>query len=208
MDQLAQDQSASSNAVRIVSVGRASSEKGYPGLIAAFQEILASGIDATLNIVGGGPLKHELEDQIARLRLSDRVTMLGTLSEKQTLAEIASADVFVLPSLMEGLPVVLMEAMALRKPVIAAAIAGIPELVHDEETGLLFRPGDWHDLATCMSRLSADPALRRTLGHRARLFVEREYSIDIAVEPLIELFGLTVNNAPLARLDGPPPLAH
>jgi len=188
LDRVAEPAVASSDRLRLVTVGRISSEKGHPGLISAFQEILSSGLDATLDIVGDGPLRPQLEQQIASLHLSDRIALLGALSEEQTLSEIARADAFVLPSLMEGLPVVLMEAMILRKPVIAAAVAGIPELVQHEVTGLLFRPGDWHDLAKCMLRLAADPALRGCVGHRARLFVEQEYNIDVAVEPLIALF--------------------
>ena len=113
--------------------------------------------------------------------------------------EYAEADVFALPSFMEGLPVVLMEAMAAGLPVIAPRLTGIPELVIDEETGLLFTPGRWDQLATALARLgdsslvsagsaSSDETrgerLRQTLGAAARRKISEEYDIRNAVEPI------------------------
>ncbi|MEZ5734617.1 MAG: glycosyltransferase [Novosphingobium sp.] len=175
--------------VHIVTVGRLSAEKGYPGLLEAFARLAGEGIDARLTIIGHGPLRQDLERHVSEHGLADRVRMLGMLPESETLAEISAADIFVLPSLMEGLPVVLMEAMALGKPVIAAWVAGIPELVAEGETGLLFRPGDWSHLADRMRLLMKDRSLWGPISTRARARVEQEFDIEVAVEPLAELFA-------------------
>lgn len=176
-------------AIRFICVGRLSAEKGYPGLLQAFGGMVAEGTDARLMIVGDGPLRRQVEEEIATRGLRDRVNLLGALPEQATLAEIAGADALVLPSLMEGLPVVLMEAMALGKPVIASCVAGIPELVREGETGLLFRPSDWLNLGKQMRRLARDPQLQMQLGQAGRAAVAAEFAIDRAVQPLVPLFA-------------------
>jgi colanic acid/amylovoran biosynthesis glycosyltransferase len=178
-----------SGTVRFVTVGRLSAEKGHPGLLEALRNVIASGVDAELVIIGDGPLRLAIERQIRTLHLADRVILRGTLPELETLAEIAEGDIFVLASLMEGLPVVLMEAMALSKPVIAPSVAGIPELVRDNETGLLFWPGDWGGLAQCMRRVAHDAPLRQRLARASRSHMECEFDIERAIEPLSQLFG-------------------
>jgi len=172
-----------------ICVGRLSPEKGYPGLLKAFGGMVAEGFAARLTIVGDGPLRAQVEGEIAALGLEDRVDLRGALSEQDTLAAIAGADALVLPSLMEGLPVVLMEAMALGKPVIASCVAGIPELVREGETGLLFRPSDWGHLGEQMRRLVREPGLEAELGEAGRAAVAAEFAIDRAVEPLVPLFA-------------------
>ncbi len=148
----------------------------------------AKGVDIHVTIVGDGPMRAEVERELVEQGLSDRFTLLGALPETQTLAEIAKADAFVLPSLMEGLPVVLMEAMAAGKPAIAATVAGIPELIDSGETGLLFEVGNWADLERQMQRLIDDPSLAAQLGNAARQRIEQEFDITLAAQPLIELF--------------------
>src|SRR5206468_6418616 len=99
------------------------------------------------------------------------VRFAGRLGEVATLAEIANADALVLPSFMEGLPIVLMEAMALGTAVIASRVAGIPELVQDGTSGLLFSPGDWTGLVGCMNRILEDSDLRQRLQENGRTAV-------------------------------------
>ena len=195
-------QNESHSRLRFVTVGRLSAEKGYTGLLQAFTTLLSRGIDAELAIVGDGPLRESLERELSALDLNDRVTVHGTLAEEATLQVISTADIFVLPSLMEGLPVVLMEAMAMAKPVIAASVAGIPELVEDGKTGLLFRPSDWDDLARCMQLLAEDRDLRTELTRTSRYVIQQEYDIDSCVEPLVCLFG---SLGPGNRTDHPIP---
>jgi glycosyltransferase involved in cell wall biosynthesis len=171
-----------------VTVGRISAEKGYPGLVEALLKVRAQVPEVTLTVVGDGPLRPALEERLAATGLADCVTLLGGLPEEQTLARVSRADAFVLPSLMEGLPVVLMEAMACAKPVVAPMVAGIPELIRDGETGLLFRASDWDHLADQMLRLTRDSGTAARLGANGRDRVSQEFAIDTAVAPLPLLF--------------------
>ena len=185
--------------LRVLCVARLSPEKALPGLVEAFAAAVDSGLDAELCLVGDGPERERIEDHIGVLGLGDRCRLTGALGEAEVAKEYAEADVFALPSFMEGLPVVLMEAMAAGLPVIAPRLTGIPELVIDEETGLLFTPGRWDQLATALARLgdsslvsagsaSSDETrgerLRQTLGAAARRKISEEYDIRNAVEPI------------------------
>ena len=95
----------------------------------------------------------------------------------------------VLSSFMEGLPVVLMEAMALGVPVVATRVAGIPELVRDKVSGMLFDPADWIALADAIAALAIDPALRERLAIEGRHRIDQEFAIEQAVAPLRALFA-------------------
>jgi colanic acid/amylovoran biosynthesis glycosyltransferase len=186
--------------IRFVSVGRLSPEKGQIGLIDAFARVLGSGVDAELFLLGDGPERSRLEQRVRDSSLGGRLQLLGRAPEAQTLSAIASADVFVLSSFMEGLPVVLLEAMALGIPVIAPALAGIPELVRHAETGLLFTVGDWTDLAASMKKLAEDETLRTRLAANARERVRIEFDVDRAIEPLVKRYHslrLRENDVPL-----------
>ena len=174
---------------KFITVGRLSAEKGYAGLIDAMEQLKAAGIECTLEIVGDGPMRQEIEQEIVDRELIDRITLLGALPEDYTLAKIANADAFVLASLMEGLPVVLMEAMAAGKPVIAPTIAGLPEMIEDGGNGLLFDVGNWTDLARQMTRLVTDEALTARLAKAASIIIVKEFEISRAVAPLAALFS-------------------
>ena len=174
--------------IRFISVGRLSPEKGHLGLLNAFSRVLGSGVDAELLLLGDGPERSRIEQRARDASLGERLQLLGRTPEAQTLGAIASADVLVLSSFMEGLPVVLLEAMALGIPVIAPALAGIPELVRHAETGLLFTVGDWADLAALMQRLAEDATLRTRLAENARERVRIEFDVDRAIEPLVERY--------------------
>lgn len=168
----------------IVCVARLSSEKGHLGLLEAIAPL-----DATLTLVGDGPMLAEIGAAVARLGLVERVRFVGRLDEAATLATIANADLLVLPSFMEGLPIVLMEAMAIGVPVVGSRVAGVPELIADGEEGLLFNPGDWGDLRRQIARLLDDPALGDRLTQAARAKVAGEFDIATAVLPLVARFG-------------------
>lgn len=173
---------------RIVCVGRLSAEKGHLGLLEAFAGVRAK-TEAELVLVGDGPERPLIEAEAARLGIAPFVVFRGRLSEPDTLAEIGQADLLVLPSFMEGLPIVLMEAMALGVPVAAARVAGVPELIDDEREGLLFRPSDWSDLQDAMAGLLADDGLRARLSAAAVEKVRGEFDIERAIEPLLARFG-------------------
>jgi glycosyltransferase involved in cell wall biosynthesis len=123
------------------------------------------------------------------LRISERVRFAGRLGERETLQRIAEADILVVSSFMEGLPIVLIEAMAMGTAVIASRVAGIPELVVDGESGLLFSPSNWEELATCIRSLVTDEALRQSLVERARESAAAGFDIDKSAMQLRELFG-------------------
>jgi glycosyltransferase involved in cell wall biosynthesis len=174
---------------RLICVGRLSPEKGHFGLLEAFAKVRASGVDGDLVIVGDGPERARIEGAIDNLDLRANVSLKGALDEQATLQQIANADILVLPSFMEGLPVVLMEAMALGLPVIASRVAGIPELVTDDQHGLLFCPTDWNELAEKIGQLIADPELRQRLGRAGRSKIELAFEINRAIEPLAIRFS-------------------
>lgn len=189
--------------LRLLHVGRLSAEKGQAGLISAFAQMRRRGIDAELRIVGDGPLEAELKQQVHDLKLGDHCVFLGRQGEEGVLEELRKADAFVIASLMEGLPVVLMEAMACRVPVIAPCIAGIPELVVHDETGLLFTPGDWNDLSKQLFLMLADEARRRRLAVAGQLWTLKKFRIETAVQPLIACFAAqTVETYPSGKPGG------
>ncbi len=173
--------------LRIVSVGRLAPEKGQLGLLEALRGALDAGVDAELSLVGDGPMRAALEARADAFGLRDRCDFVGRCSEDEVLRRVARADVFALASFMEGLPVALMEAMALGVPVVAPSVAGIPELVEPNETGLLFPTGDFDALARCLIRLWRDPALGAQLAQAGRERVLEEFTAPSVAAPLIRL---------------------
>jgi glycosyltransferase involved in cell wall biosynthesis len=134
--------------------------------------------DVHLALAGDGPDRAALERRVRELDLASRVTFLGYRSQAGVRDLLGQADVFVLASLAEGAPVVLMEAMAAGVPVVATRVAGIPELVEDGADGLLVPPGDAAALAAAVGRLIDDPALRASFARRGREKVERDFNVD------------------------------
>ena len=173
----------------IISVARLSSEKGLPGLLEAFGAVRKSHPGCSLILVGDGPEREALRQQARSLQLDDGVQFVGRKSEQATLDLIAESDLMVVASFMEGLPIVLLEAMAIGTPVIASHVAGIPELVVDGRSGLLFPPSDWDSLATAITRLLDDQELRSELADEARAVVRNEFDIERSASRLALLFG-------------------
>ena len=169
-------------------VGRLAAAKGVPVLIEAMPRILASFPDAHLTLIGDGPDRAALEDRVRRLGLSGAVTFAGYQSQDEVAEALARAAVFVLPSFAEGVPVVLMEAMAARRPVVATRIAGIPELVEDGVSGRIVPPGDGAALARAVCDILADPGLAARMGEAGRRKVEAEFDIAHEAEKLAALF--------------------
>jgi len=175
----------------VVCVARLSPEKGHAGLLQAFARLVAEGLDADLELLGDGPDRARIEEQVRVLGLGERVTLRGQVSEDQVLEALTRATVLVLASFMEGLPVTLMEALALGVPVVAPCVAGIPELVEHGVSGLTFPPGDWDRLARVLRELLADPALQQRLAREGRRRVEAEFFVERSLEPLVGAFGLS-----------------
>ena len=127
--------------------------------------------------------------QCGLVYIGDAVQFMGRLAEVDTLDAIAAADVLVVSSFMEGLPIVLMEAMALGTAVIAPRLAGIPELIDDGRNGLLFTPSDWQQLEQRIERLLGDGALREQLADRARQTIVADFDIARSADALASLFS-------------------
>ncbi len=174
---------------RIVCVGRLSAEKGQAGMLQALKGVRETGLDARVTFVGDGPERVQLEALGADLGLADSVTFLGRVPEQETLGVVASADLLAMSSFMEGLPVVLMEAMAMGIPVVAPRVAGIPELVTHGEHGLLFTPANWAELAAAIIEAANAPEQRVRMVQAASEKVTNEFEIGRAVAPLVAKFA-------------------
>ncbi len=175
---------------RIVCVGRLSPEKGHVLLLEAARRLAIEGDQFELVLAGDGEMRTEIEAQIASYKLTDKVRITGWISGKQVREEILAARALVLPSLGEGLPVVIMEAMALRRPVIATFIAGIPELVRPGEDGWLVPAGDVEALVDAMRAcLRASPDEITRMGTAARERVLVQHDVNTEAMKLEELFN-------------------
>jgi len=191
---------------RIVSIGRLVTFKGFEYLIDACAELARRGLEFTCEIIGDGPLRSDLAARIKKLNLSDRVQLLGSLSQEAVLEKLRSADIFALASVTDAqgasdvFPTVIIEAMAAARPVVSTRLAGIPESVVHRETGLLVSPEDTMALAEALSRLIEDAKLRLDYGRAGRARIEQHFRIEHTVAPLIELLqktpGAANGNAP------------
>jgi glycosyltransferase involved in cell wall biosynthesis len=179
--------------LRIACVASLEPYKGHVHLVDALAQLAHDGVAFECNLVGGGELRAALEARVQALGLGGSVRFLGPQPSERVAALVGAADVVVLPSIitaegkMEGLPVALMEALAVETPVIASAISGIPELVEDGVTGLLVPPGDPQALAAALARLAADPEQRSRLGRQGREQVRAQHDIHANVAALAAL---------------------
>lgn len=148
------------DAPRLVCVGRFAEQKGLPVLVEAAGLLKERGVDFELTLVGGGPLQQEIEAMVDRLGLRDRVRLAGWRSNAEVRDFILNSRALVLPSFAEGLPVVLMEGLALGRPVVSTWVAGIPELVRPGENGWLVPPSSAEALADALAEVLAAPVAR------------------------------------------------
>jgi glycosyltransferase involved in cell wall biosynthesis len=158
----------------IGAVGRLSAEKAFNNLIRATHHLLGEGHDLELWIVGDGDARADLQRLIDQLGLGERVKLLGFRADMIDLYH--AFDLFVLSSLREGLPNVVLEAMAMRVPVVSTRVAGVPRLIEDGMNGLLCPVADVDALAAAMRHAVRDASLRDRLAQVARELIEREYS--------------------------------
>lgn len=181
---------------RVVCVARLCAEKGHVVLIEAVRELAERGLSFELVLAGDGEFRDELSELLTRYRLTDRVRITGWLTSEQVREEVLGAQVLVLPSFTEGLPVVIMEAMCLRRPVIATFVGGIPELVVPGEHGWLIPAGSVADLADAMAQaLGASPAALAAMGENARRRVMLRHDVERSAAVLAELFDASAKSA-------------
>lgn len=162
--------------LRVLAVGRLSPEKGLPILMDAITDVVARGLKPDVRIVGDGPLREPLEARITAEGLGDYVTLMGPIGQDVLPEQYRWADVYVLPSFMEGLPVVLMEAFSTECPVIATPVGAVEELVVPHENGLVVRPGRADLLADALVEMDKDLQKRREMGRAGRQAILREFT--------------------------------
>lgn len=178
-----------SDAKRLVCVARLSPEKGHTVLLQAARRLNEEGLGFELVLAGDGPLRAEMETMIASYGLRDKVRITGWLSGAEVRREIAASRALLLTSFAEGLPVVLMEAMALSRPVIATFVAGVPELVKPGTHGWLVPAGDVDELAHAMREcLQADRDALMRMGAAAQARVLERHNVDSSARQLAGLF--------------------
>jgi glycosyltransferase involved in cell wall biosynthesis len=181
---------------QIVCVARLSREKGHLVLLEAAQRLAEQGIDFQLVLAGDGEFRPEIEADVAQRKLTDKVRLLGWLSGRQVRHEILTARALVLPSFAEGLPVVIMEAMALRRPVIATFVAGIPELVRPGANGWLVPASDVDALVEALRAcLNASAGELSRMGETARECAQLLHDVNREAQELGRLFGSALAEA-------------
>jgi glycosyltransferase involved in cell wall biosynthesis len=161
-------------------VARLSPEKNHQLLLDAFAEVVARVEAAKLLIVGDGPQREEIRQEIARLGLQKSAFMLGVRRDLPMI--LAASDVFVLSSDREGLPIAVLEAMAAAKPIVTTSVGDLPLIVRHGETGLLVARRDRAALADALTRLLSDDELASRLGKNGRRLVEQNYSLQKMIE--------------------------
>ena len=193
----------------IISIGRLVAFKGFEQLIDACAELTRRGLDFSCEIIGDGPLRENLRAKIDKLDLSSRLTLLGSLSQAAVFEKLRTADIFALASVTDQqgasdvFPTVIIEAMSAARPVISTRLAGIPELVAHEETGLLVPPGDGIALAQALEQLIQNRELQARYGRAGRARVEQHFRIEHTIVPLLQLLQKT----PVAPAKPKAPLA-
>jgi glycosyltransferase involved in cell wall biosynthesis len=179
----------SSERFEILCVGRLAPAKAQQVLIGAIERLIREGRRSIhLRLVGDGPDRSRLESVISSRGLDNHVTLEGPCNHNRVLDFYRQTDLFALASFAEGIPVVLMEAMAMEIPCVATWITGIPELIRHGTDGWLVPPADEEQLADAIARLMDDPELRQRLGRSARLRVQEKYNLTRNAGRLAEIY--------------------
>lgn len=191
-------QAPQDDATDILAVGRLVEKKGFHVLIEAMLTLKQRGLTARCTIVGAGEDETRLRNQIAACGLGELVRLTGPMPQRDIIELMRNAAIFACPCVVsrdgnrDGLPTVLIEAMALGLPVVSTDVVGIPELVRDGETGLCVAEGDPLALADAMERLLGDAALRQRLSRDARALIEAEFEITRNAARQREVFARAV----------------
>ncbi len=172
----------------LMMTARLSDEKGHLIMLDALARLKNDGTMMRAVFIGDGPMSAALVDETTRLDLSDAVTWMGAQPPSVVHEQLQACDFFCLPSFAEGLPVSLMEAMAVGRPVITTYISGIPELVENNVTGLVLPAGRADLLAEALRRLVSDSDLRDTLTRQGRERVKAMHDLDPITDQLVDLF--------------------
>lgn len=204
-----QDPGPVGETVHVAAVGRLVEKKGFHHLLLAAGRLLANGFRLDVRIAGTGILAEELQATIERLRLSRYIRLLGPQTQDQVQELIRSADVFVVPCIVgpdgnaDGMPTVLLEAMAAGVPCIGTAVTGIPEAVRNRRTGLLIPSGDPDSLAEAIREISGPGVDRVALARNARALIERDYDSRRQAKELraLSLMGRGHESLPISLIE-------
>jgi glycosyltransferase involved in cell wall biosynthesis len=170
----------------VMVLGRLEPQKGHVFLIEALKTLAPRWPKLVALFAGTGALEAELKAQVSAAGLADRITFLGQRDD--TVRLLAAADMVVLPSLFEGLPLVAVEALAMARPMVATNVEGTREIIADGDTGILVRPSDPTALAVGIERILADPSLGAQLGARSRRLVERNFDVQMQIAATVRLY--------------------
>jgi colanic acid/amylovoran biosynthesis glycosyltransferase len=185
----------------LFSVGRFVEKKGFHVLVEALARLKDGGKQFRCVIAGDGPLYEETRDRAEAAGLLDRLELPGAMPQERVKELLQAADAFVLPCVVaksgdrDGIPVALMEAMALGVPVVSTYVSGIPELIQDGENGLLVSEGDVEALAQALEHILDEAPLRESLARRARTSIETEFNLDTIAGSLERLFRESIHGA-------------
>jgi len=167
-------------------VGRFVRNNGVQDLVAALPTVLEAHPDASIHLVGSGPMETLVQETVNSNGLADAVTMHGYVDNISKLYDLA--NVFCRPSYSEGLPLTMLEAMASGVPPVVTAIAGVPEVVTDGETGILLEPGDPERIGQAVTELFDDPERRNQLSRNAREFVSQNHSWEQRTKKVMQVY--------------------
>jgi glycosyltransferase involved in cell wall biosynthesis len=187
---------------KILYVGRLEPVKGLLVLLESVASLIGRHPDMHLTVVGDGTARGAIEAEAERLALNEAVDFVGYKTQDEVADLLTQADMLVLPSFAEGVPVVLMEAMASSKPVIASRVAGVQELVHDGVNGFTVPAGDAVALANRINELFENPALGDSMGRSGRHMVEQEFDVEREAGLLAKLFVAGHMESHHARVEG------
>lgn len=168
-------------------LGEVSRRKGIYELVRALARV-AERVPTVELVCGGAGAVEEIRSLAVELGVADRVVCAGWLDAQRKQAELARASVFVLPSYAEGMPMALLEAMSWGLPVVTTPVGGVPQVITDEENGLLVPSGDIEALAAAIIRLLEAPALRARLGAAARATIEERFSLQASIDRLLGIY--------------------
>lgn len=179
--------------IRLISVGRLHAQKNYPCLLEAMSLVARSSWQ--LKIIGDGPERRSLEALAGRLGIADKITFCGWLSRSDLLRHLEDADIFAFPSIQEGMPNAVLEAMAAGLPVIACAIEGCEEIVLHGKTGFLVPPGNVAAFRDALEKLMSNEEQRKTFGKNAQNRVREEYTWNAVALKYARLCEKSASNA-------------
>jgi glycosyltransferase involved in cell wall biosynthesis len=170
----------------VVNLGRLDPEKGQVYLLQAAKEVLAKRKKVIFIIIGNGKLKRKLENTAIKLGIEKKVIFTGYRNDAQAIQAIASIVTF--PSLKEGIPLAMLQGMALGKPVVASSVDGIPEVIVNGVNGYLVSPRDYRGLAAALEKLLSNSELLTSLGQEAQKTVEKEYGMKVLADKLKQIY--------------------